>query len=41
MLIDQRPKGWHIDVRQHPDRWWDDFMAAIHIALEPFAPKPN
>jgi len=41
MLVDQRPKGWHVQVTQDPAGWWDDFMAAIHSALEPFAPKPN
>ena len=41
MLIDQRPKGRHVQLVQDPVGWWDDFMAAIHAALEPFAPKPN
>ena len=41
IFIDRRPTGWHVDVRQHPDKWWYDLMDAIHAALEPFAPKSN
>jgi len=39
--VDQRPKGWHIDVVLDPAQWWDEFMAAIHASLEPFARRPN
>jgi len=41
MLIHQRPKGWHVQLMREPAGWWDDFMAAIHVALEPFAPRRN
>ena len=41
MLINQRRKGWHVQLVQHPDGWWYDFTAAVHAALEPFAPKPS
>jgi len=36
MLIDQRPKGWHVQDR--PDGGISSWLRA---ALEPFAPKPN
>jgi hypothetical protein len=40
-LLTERPQGWHVDVRQHPDGWWYDVMDAVHHSLEPHAPKPN
>lgn len=36
MLIDQRPKGWHVQ-----DRSDGGISSWLRAALEPFGPKPN
>ena len=28
LLIDQRPKGWYVQLMQDPAGWWDDFIGA-------------
>jgi hypothetical protein len=35
------PPDWHLQLVQDPHQWFNETMGAIHVALEPVAPRPN